>query len=328
VRGGIHVVRSIPTVHVWIVMAVVFGAILFGSSFGFATTLGQETSSAATSPAGTPGMSHEAMIEAAGAQVMPFDQNKTTHVFQKTDSGGVESVVAKDPADQEQIGLIRAHLAEEARKFRQGNYEDPAKIHGMDMPGLKELAAGYSRVDVRYEDLPDGGRITYSSSDPALVAALHAWFDRQLMDHGENAQAEMPSTPAAMATPQAPTSCDPAMLVGAYGHWFSGSFLVSASGEPLTQPQPYSTVGVFQYDGAGNVSGADTINRGGAVAEQRATGTYTVNADCTGSETLQFSTGKVRHNAFVVIAGGRELRLISTDPQVVASGQRVKLDAG
>jgi hypothetical protein len=87
-------------------------------------------------------MDHQAMIEANGAQVMPFDQNTTTHIFQKTGDGGVESVVVNDAQDQEQIGLIRAHLQEEATKFTQGNYEDPARIHGMDMPGLKELDAG------------------------------------------------------------------------------------------------------------------------------------------------------------------------------------------
>ncbi len=59
----------------------------------------------------------------------------------------------------------------------------------MDMPGLKELSEGYSRVDVAYAELPDGGRITYTSSEPALVSALHAWFDRQLVDHGAHATA-------------------------------------------------------------------------------------------------------------------------------------------
>jgi hypothetical protein len=194
-------VRALKARPVWLVTALVTGVLVFGADFGREATLGPEASSAATPPAGAPGMSHAAMIEAAGTQVMPFDQAKTTHVFQKTDSGGIESVVVKDPGDQEQIALIRAHLAAEADKFRQGNYEDPARIHGMDMPGLKELEAGYRRVDVRYEDLPDGGRITYRTSDPTLVAALHAWFDRQLMDHGVNAQAQMPSTPAPLATP-------------------------------------------------------------------------------------------------------------------------------
>jgi hypothetical protein len=158
------------------VAALLLGLIAVGAGLGLATRLGQ-------------GMDHAAMIEARGAQVMPFDQKKTTHIFRKTDGGGVQSVVVKDPADQRQIELIRSHLREEAEKFRQGNYEDPARIHGMDMPGLKELEAGYTRVAVGYADLPDGGRITYTTAEPALVSALHAWFDRQVMDHGAHAKA-------------------------------------------------------------------------------------------------------------------------------------------
>src|SRR5215218_5337332 len=44
------------------------------------------------------------------AQVMPFDLNATTHTFTKTDTGGVEHVVANDPGDQRNITLIRQHL--------------------------------------------------------------------------------------------------------------------------------------------------------------------------------------------------------------------------
>ena len=105
----------------------------------------------------------------------------------KTAAGGVESVVANDAQDQQQMGLIRSHLRDEATKFTQGNYADPARIHGMDMPGLKELEVGYSRVLVVYADQPNGANITYTSSDPVLVEAIHAWFDRQLADHGSDA---------------------------------------------------------------------------------------------------------------------------------------------
>jgi hypothetical protein len=132
-------------------------------------------------------MERNTMIEAKGAQVMPFDQNTTTHIFQTTGAGGVELVVAKDAQDQHQIALIRSHLQEEATKFTQGNYEDPARIHGMDMPGLRELEVGYGRVQVVYADLPNGANITYTSSDPVLVEAIHAWFGRQLADHGAHA---------------------------------------------------------------------------------------------------------------------------------------------
>ena len=118
------------------------------------------------------------------AAVMPFDLDATRHMFTKTDQGGVEEVVVIDPADTRDLDLIRSHLQHEATEFRTGNYSDPAAIHGMDMPGLTELGAGASRIEVRYEEVPGGARITYSSDEPALIDALHAWFDRQTSDHG------------------------------------------------------------------------------------------------------------------------------------------------
>lgn len=124
----------------------------------------------------------QAMADRA-ASVMPFDLNATTHSFIKTDSGGVEQVVANDPADQHNIDLIRQHLRMEAEQFTHGVYTDPAAIHGGHMPGLQELQAGADRVQIRYEDVASGARITYSSADPVLVAALHAWFDAQNSDH-------------------------------------------------------------------------------------------------------------------------------------------------
>lgn len=116
-------------------------------------------------------------------QVMTFDLKATTHTFTKTAVGGVEKVVVNNSADTRDRALIRAHLAKEAELFRAGNFSDPAKIHGMNMPGLKTLEAGASRVRVTYADLPGGAQITYSATEPALVSALHSWFDRQVSDH-------------------------------------------------------------------------------------------------------------------------------------------------
>jgi hypothetical protein len=75
-------------------------------------------------------------------------------------------------------------LQTEAENFRHGNYSDPAKIHGMDMPGLNELEQGATRVKVVYAQTPGGAQITYTSTEPTLISALHAWFDRQSLDHG------------------------------------------------------------------------------------------------------------------------------------------------
>ena len=122
-----------------------------------------------------------------GAEVMPFDLDRTTHVFEPSESGGVERVTADDPADDRQISLIREHLREEADKFSRSDFSDPAEIHGEDMPGLKELEAGASRIEFRYSELADGAQIEDLTQEPALVSALHEWFEAQLSDHGAHA---------------------------------------------------------------------------------------------------------------------------------------------
>lgn len=130
----------------------------------------------------------QADVAAAGAEVMPFDLETSTHVFEKTENGGIQDVVS-DGVDERQIALIRSHLSEEAGRFASGDFHDPAMIHGDDMPGLHALVMGHERIDVRYDDIESGGRITYSTEDPALVEAIHQWFEAQVRDHGEHAQA-------------------------------------------------------------------------------------------------------------------------------------------
>lgn len=123
---------------------------------------------------------------------MPFDLDKTTHVFERLDDGGLQSVVANDASDADQIALIRAHLQEEAERFRRGDFGDPATIHGDTMPGIDALRASAGRIDVRYTETPDGGQIRYSTTDPALVAAIADWFAAQLGDHGSDATDHAP----------------------------------------------------------------------------------------------------------------------------------------
>ncbi|MFN2389352.1 MAG: aspartate carbamoyltransferase [Actinomycetota bacterium] len=119
---------------------------------------------------------------------MPFDLERTTHVFEPAPNGGVQRVISDDPADHKQIRLIREHLKAEAKAFARGDFGDPARIHGDAMPGLEELEENYGSIDVTFEPESDGGRITYQVSDPVLVEALHDWFEAQGSDHGAHAE--------------------------------------------------------------------------------------------------------------------------------------------
>lgn len=132
------------------------------------------------------GADRQAEVARRGAHVMPFDLEKTQHVFEDLDEGGLQQVVAQDSTDTEQIALVRAHLQEEAERFRRGDFSDPARIHGAEMPGLQTLQRSADRLDVRYRPLPRGGEIRYTTDDPAVLRALHAWFEAQRSDHGRH----------------------------------------------------------------------------------------------------------------------------------------------
>ncbi len=171
--GNTRSVLKLAVGAVVVASLAVLGTLVATGAFGSGRTVPQEA--------------RQERVAEKGARVMPFDLEATTHVFEKTDTGGVQKVVADDPDDAENVTAIRKHLKEEADVFSRGEFSDPASIHGEDMPGLAELEAGAESVEVRYEDLPDGAQIVLESDDPELVAAVHDWFDAQLSDHGDDA---------------------------------------------------------------------------------------------------------------------------------------------
>lgn len=130
----------------------------------------------------------QAEVAERGSEVMPFDLDATTHRFASTETGLVQTITANDPDDSEQIALIREHLEEEAARFAQGDLDDPATIHGDEMPGLAALRSGAADIDIQFETRDDGARLTYTTEDPDLIEALHQWGQAQVSDHGEHAE--------------------------------------------------------------------------------------------------------------------------------------------
>lgn len=127
-----------------------------------------------------------------GMHVMPFDLKLTQHIFTKTETGGVQQVVVRDSNDKHQIELIRQHLTKISGEFSHGDFSDPEKIHGKEMPGLATLrTAKPGQLQVVYKELSNGAEISYSSEDKALIDAIHRWFDAQLTDHGHDAMPGM-----------------------------------------------------------------------------------------------------------------------------------------
>lgn len=122
-------------------------------------------------------------VEQRGSQVMPFVQNLTKHTFMPNIKGGAQTVTVKDSSNSQQIQLVRSHLQTEAQKFDRGDFSDPAAIHGAEMPGLSTLQGQGDKIDVQYQELPNGASLVYSSNDPEIVTAFHQWFEAQNSDH-------------------------------------------------------------------------------------------------------------------------------------------------
>ena len=134
-----------------------------------------------------PTTSREHGVAEHSKDVMPFDLTRATHTFEPTSDGLVETVTTTPASDAEQVALIRGHLAAEATKFSAGDWSDPATIHGDGMPGLAQLrAAAPGALTIVFSEVDGGGRITYSTADPALVDALHRWGSAQSADHGHH----------------------------------------------------------------------------------------------------------------------------------------------
>ena len=142
---------------------------------------GLVASGCATPPDVAPSRQEE--VARKGAVVMPFDLSRTTHVFDDDSTGGVQTVIAKEKLDPVQVDLVRSHLTTEAEHFARGDFSDPARIHGAGMPGLEALARAGARLRVTYREVPGGASLAFSSDDPAVIEAIHAWFAAQRSDH-------------------------------------------------------------------------------------------------------------------------------------------------
>jgi hypothetical protein len=98
-----------------------------------------------------------------------------------------------------------------------------------------------------------------------------------------------------------------------------GAYVSHATG--FSGGNPIAVVGITTYDGQGNFQLRATVSVNGTILRPPiGTGTYTVNRDCTGSQTIRSA-----HYDFVVTPDGREVTYISTDPGNVITVTSVRL---
>lgn len=81
-----------------------------------------------------------------------------------------------------------------------------------------------------------------------------------------------------------------------------------------------ATVGQLTLDGKGNVSGSGTFSLAGTILSGTITGTYTEDANCTGTAQITTQGVGTGNFNFVIVNGGKEFLLIQTDNNTIVSG--------
>lgn len=136
-----------------------------------------------------------------------------------------------------------------------------------------------------------------------------------LVIDSKNTQVEMVQTDKGYtlygyAVAQGTATCTVAGEKGIYGYhgggWQTNPSLI-----------PVALDGLVTADGLGNFTGTETVSSGGVIVSGTITGTYTVNANCTGTTTSTFN-GKTSHTNVVFANSGHTVFEITTDAGVIS----------
>jgi len=119
-------------------------------------------------------------------------------------------------------------------------------------------------------------------------------------------------------------SCSILSLHGTFAYKGTGNIV-----SPADFAGPIDEVGTLTFNGNGVVTGAGVLNQGGTASPVSKTGTYTVNPDCTGTFTVNYSLGFASQFFFVIDSiepvglaylKGDELQILCEDAGVVLDG--------
>lgn len=121
-------------------------------------------------------------MQKRGAMAMGVDQTTSTHSFDALPDGGRIELL-RDLDDSLGIAQIRAHLRLIQHAFQAGDFSTPQFVHMQAMPGTAVMARKHDVIAYGYHDLPRGGEVVMTTTDPEALAAIHAFMGAQRMEH-------------------------------------------------------------------------------------------------------------------------------------------------
>jgi hypothetical protein len=157
------------------------GAVVF--ALGALAAARQSGSQAGAGAAGSSAQSTDNSLNTRGEHVMGFSQDKTSHHFELTKTGGTIQVTVKDAADVAIRDHIRVHLQHIAKSFAAGDFEDPMEVHAEVPPGVPVMKERKAKISYRYESIEQGGRVVIGTQDPEALGGVHDYLRYQIREH-------------------------------------------------------------------------------------------------------------------------------------------------
>jgi hypothetical protein len=128
-------------------------------------------------------MKKDAELKQHGHMAMGFDQDKATHHFTLTATGGTIAVTANDASDNATRDQIRAHLEEIAAAFGKGDFEKPMMTHGEMPPGVSEMQRYKADIKYTFEPTEKGALVRIVTANERALEAVHEFLRYQIREH-------------------------------------------------------------------------------------------------------------------------------------------------
>ncbi len=128
-------------------------------------------------------MKKDAEMKEHGNHAMGFNQDKTTHHFTLTSTGGSIAVDANEAADQASRDQIRAHLKEIAVAFAQGDFGKPLMTHSEFPAGVPVIQRLKGDISYVFQETTRGGIVQISTPNAEALAAIHDFLKYQITEH-------------------------------------------------------------------------------------------------------------------------------------------------
>ena len=123
-----------------------------------------------------------AALQARGKMAMGVDQYASAHRFDVLPDGGRIALEMKD-GDSLAVAQIRAHMKLIEHAFQAGDFSTPEFVHARAMPGTDIMSRNKALIRYTYADLPRGGEVRITTTDPESLAAIREFLVAQRADH-------------------------------------------------------------------------------------------------------------------------------------------------